>query len=78
MQVRFHGTRGFIAVPGPTTFSYGGNTACLEVRSAAGTLIVLDCGTGAAVCLPCCKSAASRQLSCYCPTGENCHFSLEV
>jgi phosphoribosyl 1,2-cyclic phosphodiesterase/DNA-binding response OmpR family regulator len=47
MQVRFHGTRGSIAVPGPTTLRYGGNTACLEVRSAAGTLVVLDCGTGA-------------------------------
>jgi CheY-like chemotaxis protein len=26
---------------------YGGNTSCVEVRSADGTLIVLDCGTGA-------------------------------
>ncbi len=26
---------------------YGGNTACVEMRSARGTLIVLDCGTGA-------------------------------
>jgi ribonuclease BN (tRNA processing enzyme)/CheY-like chemotaxis protein len=25
---------------------YGGNTSCVEVRSAAGTLVVLDCGTG--------------------------------
>ena len=47
MQVRFHGTRGSIAVPGPTTLRYGGNTACVEMRSAGGTLIVLDCGTGA-------------------------------
>ena len=47
MQVRFWGTRGSIATPGPGTLRYGGNTACLEVRSAAGTLIVIDCGTGA-------------------------------
>lgn len=47
MQVRFWGTRGSLAKPGPTTLRYGGNTSCVEVRSNAGTLIVLDCGTGA-------------------------------
>ena len=26
---------------------YGENTSCIEVRSARGTLVVLDCGTGA-------------------------------
>ncbi len=26
---------------------YGGNTSCVEVRAADGTLIILDCGTGA-------------------------------
>lgn len=26
---------------------YGGNTSCVELRSADGTLVVLDCGTGA-------------------------------
>jgi phosphoribosyl 1,2-cyclic phosphodiesterase/CheY-like chemotaxis protein len=46
VQVRFWGTRGSIAKPGPTTVRYGGNTSCVEVRSAAGTLVVLDCGTG--------------------------------
>ena len=35
------------ARPGPTTLRYGGNTACVEVRAADGTLVVLDCGTGA-------------------------------
>jgi CheY-like chemotaxis protein/phosphoribosyl 1,2-cyclic phosphodiesterase len=34
-------------MPGPTTLRYGGNTSCVEVRTAAGTLIVLDCGSGA-------------------------------
>jgi phosphoribosyl 1,2-cyclic phosphodiesterase/DNA-binding response OmpR family regulator len=47
MRIRFWGTRGSIAKAGPTTVRYGGNTSCVELRSAAGTLIVLDCGTGA-------------------------------
>ena len=47
MDVRFWGTRGSMAKPGPTTLRYGGNTSCVEVRGADGTLIVLDCGTGA-------------------------------
>lgn len=45
MDVRFWGTRGSLAKPGPSTLRYGGNTSCVEVR-AAGTLIILDCGTG--------------------------------
>jgi phosphoribosyl 1,2-cyclic phosphodiesterase/DNA-binding response OmpR family regulator len=47
MLVRFWGTRGSIAKAGPLTTRYGGNTACVEIRSSRGTLIVLDCGTGA-------------------------------
>jgi len=47
MRVRFWGTRGSIAKAGPSTVRYGGNTSCVEVRSHAGTLVVLDCGTGA-------------------------------
>ena len=47
MDVRFWGTRGSMAKPGPTTLRYGGNTSCVEVRGDDGTLIVLDCGTGA-------------------------------
>ena len=47
MKVRFWGTRGSIAAPGPTTARYGGNTSCVELRASDGTLIVLDCGTGA-------------------------------
>ncbi len=46
MHVTFWGTRGSIPVPGPSTLRYGGNTSCVEVRSAAGTLVMLDCGTG--------------------------------
>lgn len=46
MQIRFWGTRGSIAKPGPETLRYGGNTSCLEIRANDGTLIVVDCGTG--------------------------------
>jgi phosphoribosyl 1,2-cyclic phosphodiesterase len=44
-RIRFWGTRGSIAVPGPGTLRYGGNTTCLDVR-ADGELIVLDAGSG--------------------------------
>lgn len=47
MRLRFWGTRGSIAAPGPETLRYGGNTACVEVRADDGTLLVFDCGTGA-------------------------------
>ncbi len=47
MLVRFWGTRGSIASPGPETVRYGGNTPCVEVRTADGVVIILDCGTGA-------------------------------
>jgi CheY-like chemotaxis protein len=46
MQIRFWGTRGSLAKPGPTTLRYGGNTSCVAVRAADGTLLILDCGTG--------------------------------
>lgn len=46
MQVQFWGTRGSIPKPGPTTIRYGGNTLCLEIRTARGTLVIIDCGTG--------------------------------
>lgn len=46
MEVRFWGTRGSLAKPGPTTVRYGGNTSCVEVVSSRGTRLVIDCGTG--------------------------------
>lgn len=46
MHVKFWGTRGSIATPGRETLRYGGNTSCIEVRSAKGTLIVIDAGSG--------------------------------
>ena len=45
VRVKFWGTRGSIAVPGPGTLRYGGNTACVELR-ADGEIIVLDAGSG--------------------------------
>ncbi len=46
MRVTLWGTRGSLATPGPDTVRYGGNTSCVEVRTDAGTLLVLDAGTG--------------------------------
>ncbi len=46
MKVTLWGTRGSLASPGPETNRYGGNTSCVEVRAADGTLLVLDAGTG--------------------------------
>ncbi len=46
LQVTFRGVRGSIPVPGPSTVKYGGNTACLELRSDDGDWIVFDAGTG--------------------------------
>src|SRR5262249_21571729 len=45
VRLKFWGTRGSIAVPGPETLRYGGNTTCLELR-ADGEIIVLDAGSG--------------------------------
>jgi len=46
MRVKFWGVRGSLPVPGPKTERYGGNTSCVEVRSASGTRIIIDAGTG--------------------------------
>lgn len=46
MRVTLWGTRGALPTAGPETVRYGGNTSCVEVRGADGTLLVLDAGTG--------------------------------
>jgi phosphoribosyl 1,2-cyclic phosphodiesterase len=46
MRVCLWGTRGSIASAGPDTVAYGGNTACVEVEAADGTVLILDAGTG--------------------------------
>jgi len=45
MKVKFWGTRGSIPTPGGSTYKYGGNTACVEVR-AGESLFILDAGSG--------------------------------
>jgi phosphoribosyl 1,2-cyclic phosphodiesterase len=45
----FWGTRGSIAVPGPDTVEFGGNTTCIEVSVARGdrrSRFIVDAGTG--------------------------------
>ncbi len=44
-KVRFWGVRGSIAVPGPDTVRYGGNTPCVEMQ-VAGQRLIFDGGTG--------------------------------
>jgi phosphoribosyl 1,2-cyclic phosphodiesterase len=46
MRIQFWGTRGSIPSPGPHTVRYGGNTPCVELRTAEGRLVILDAGTG--------------------------------
>jgi phosphoribosyl 1,2-cyclic phosphodiesterase len=46
MKIRFWGVRGSIPSPGPHTLRYGGNTTCIEVRTDADELLILDAGTG--------------------------------
>ncbi len=45
LKLRFWGVRGSYPVPGAHTVKYGGNTSCVEVRTAAHRLI-FDAGTG--------------------------------
>lgn len=47
MRIHFWGTRGSIPSPGYRTVRYGGNTPCVELRTADGWLVMLDAGTGA-------------------------------
>ena len=44
-RVKFWGVRGSIPSPGPGTVVFGGNTSCIEIRT-AGQIIILDAGTG--------------------------------
>lgn len=46
MKARIWGCRGSLAAPGPENLRYGGNTSCVEVRGADGSVVVLDAGTG--------------------------------
>ena len=46
MQVKFWGVRGSTPTPQMDNLAYGGNTACIEVRSGSGELVIFDGGTG--------------------------------
>jgi len=46
MEIKFWGVRGSTPTPQPENLRYGGNTSCVEVRGHAGSVIVLDAGTG--------------------------------
>ncbi|GJQ64133.1 MAG: MBL fold metallo-hydrolase [Melioribacteraceae bacterium] len=46
MEITFWGTRGSIPVPGNEYAKYGGNTPCLELRTASGETIIIDAGSG--------------------------------
>ncbi len=46
MRLKFWGVRGSIPSPGEATMRYGGNTTCIEIRTDASELIILDGGTG--------------------------------
>jgi phosphoribosyl 1,2-cyclic phosphodiesterase len=46
VKVTIWGCRGSLPTPGRDTVRYGGNTSCLEVELANGSVLVLDAGTG--------------------------------
>ncbi|HEV3364383.1 MAG TPA: MBL fold metallo-hydrolase [Acidimicrobiia bacterium] len=46
MKATFWGTRGSLPSPRPGTTRYGGNTSCVEVRTADGSVVLLDAGSG--------------------------------
>lgn len=46
MKATIWGCRGSLPSPGASKLRYGGDTSCVELRLADGTLIVLDAGTG--------------------------------
>ncbi|MFC1838507.1 MBL fold metallo-hydrolase [Thermodesulfobacteriota bacterium] len=46
MNIKIWGCRGSLPTPGMKTVKYGGNTTCVEVRLADGTIIIFDAGSG--------------------------------
>ena len=46
MQVRFWGVRGACPTADRECLRIGGNTPCVEIRTAGGRLFIIDCGTG--------------------------------
>ncbi|MBZ5633852.1 MAG: MBL fold metallo-hydrolase [Acidobacteriia bacterium] len=46
LQLRFWGVRGSTPSPGKDTLVYGGNTPCVEIRTASNQILVFDGGSG--------------------------------
>ena len=46
MKLKFWGVRGSTPTPERRNSHYGGNTPCLELRLANGTILIFDCGSG--------------------------------
>lgn len=46
MKIVFRGVRGSLPTPYSENLEYGGNTACVEIRSSSGDIVALDGGTG--------------------------------
>lgn len=46
LTLTFWGTRGSVPSPGAATAYFGGNTPCVELRTGADALLILDAGTG--------------------------------
>jgi len=46
MIIRCWGTRGSIPVSGSEYIKYGGDTPCIELRTARDDIIIIDAGTG--------------------------------
>ena len=46
MIIRCYGARGSIPVSGRQYLRYGGDTACLEIRSANDEILIVDAGSG--------------------------------
>jgi phosphoribosyl 1,2-cyclic phosphodiesterase len=67
--VTFWGTRGTIPSPGAHTARYGGNTACVEVRSGEGHLVILDAGTGI-------RGLGKQLAAAQAPEGVRAHIVL--
>ncbi len=46
MIIRCHGARGSIPVSGRQYLQYGGDTTCIEIRTADDQIVIIDAGTG--------------------------------
>lgn len=46
MIIKIWGSRGSIPVSGKEYLKYGGDTTCVEIRTASGDVIIIDAGTG--------------------------------